>query len=127
MRRAVLLIIILTALGVGCGLWADISQRDTAREYLGGLEAVRQAVLTDDMQAAAREQAYWHALWQRDETRLNFLLTHEHTRSVSAAMMRLATALEQGWREEALKSLDDVTEAFRHIETGDFPAAENIF
>lgn len=126
MRRAICLIIVLTALGVGCGLWADSAQRGKAREYLGGIEVMREALLNDDMDGAAREQAYWHALWQHDEKRLNYILSHELTRDAAGALMKLSTALAEGGRFEALQALDEVEDAFMRMESGDSPTLENI-
>lgn len=126
MRRAVWLIVTLTLLGVGCGIWADITQRDTARGYLAGMEAVREAVLAGDMQSALSEQRYWHALWQHDEEWLNYLASHRQTRAISLAMAKLATALEQSWRDEALRALDEAVDAFEDVERGEMMSWENV-
>ena len=40
MRRAVTLIVVLTVLCLGLGLWLDLTQRHTAREYLDALDVV---------------------------------------------------------------------------------------
>ena len=45
MRRAVTLIVVLTVLCLGLGLWLDLTQRHTAREYLDALDVVRTEVL----------------------------------------------------------------------------------
>lgn len=126
MRRALALIISLTMLSFGLGIWVDMSQRHTARGYLDALEAVRAAVLAGRMEQAAGEQAYVHARWQHDARWLNFLIGHHHTRSVTTAMTELSTALEQGWRSEALRALDRVNDALGDIENSDFATLENI-
>ena len=36
MRRAIALIVVLTVMCLGLGLWLDLTQRHTAREYLDG-------------------------------------------------------------------------------------------
>ena len=37
MRRAITLIVVLTVMCLGLGLWLDLTQRHTAREYLDAL------------------------------------------------------------------------------------------
>ena len=93
MRRAVTLIVVLTVLCLGLGLWLDLTQRHTAREYLDALDVVRTEVLENRMDSAAHEQAYLHARWQYDAGWLNFLIGHHHTRAVTSAMLHLSTAL----------------------------------
>lgn len=126
MRRAVWLILVLTALCLGAGLWVDLTQRQTARTYLDGLSAVREMVLRGGMEEAAQEQAYLHARWQHDEGWLNFLIGHHHTRAVTSAMLELSTALEQRWRDDALRALDVAANAFSEVESSDFATLENI-
>ena len=45
MRRAITLIVVLTVMCLGLGLWLDLTQRHTAREYLDALDVVRTEVL----------------------------------------------------------------------------------
>lgn len=126
MRRAIWLIVILTVAGLVGGLCADTTQRQTAREYLGGMADVREAVTAGDTQEAAARYAPWQARWQRDKDWLNCLISHHHTRAVSLSMRQLDTALAHGWRDEALRALDELEDALGDIETGDSPLWENI-
>lgn len=126
MKRSIWLITVLTLLGVGCGLWADMTQQRTARGYLDGLQAVRQAMEAHELDTAKTEQAYLHALWQHDQKWLNTLVSHHHTRDVSSAMGKLATALENGWRDEALRALDEAEDAFDEVELSDRLSWENV-
>ena len=87
MRRAITLIVVLTVMCLGLGLWLDLTQRHTAREYLDALDVVRTEVLENRMDSAAHEQAYLHARWQYDAGWLNFLIGHHHTRAVTSAML----------------------------------------
>ena len=105
MRRAVTLIVVLTALCLGLGLWLDLESR---------------------MEAAAHEQAYLHARWQYDAGWLNFLIGHHHTRAVTSAMLHLSTALEQRWQDESLRALDEAVDALSEVESSDFATLENI-
>ena len=126
MRRAVTLIVVLTVLCLGLGLWLDLTQRHTAREYLDALDVVRTEVLENRMDSAAHEQAYLHARWQYDAGWLNFLIGHHHTRAVTYAMLHLSTALEQRWRDETLRALDEAVDALGEGESSDFATLENI-
>lgn len=126
MRRAVTLVVVLTALSFGLGLWADLCQQSTAREYLGALSGLRALVEDGRLEEAAHEQAYLHALWQHDSKWLNCLTSHHHTRAVNTAMLKLSTALEQRWRDEALQALDEAQDALGDIENSDFATVENI-
>lgn len=126
MRRAITLIITLTILGFGGSIWVDIAQRNTAREYLEGVGIVRQAIASDQMDKAAEEQAYLHAKWQHDAVWLNCITSHHHTRAVNTAMIELATALEYGWLDEAVRALDRAEDALGDIESSDFAKLENV-
>lgn len=126
MRRALTLIISLTLLTIGCSLWADRVQQDTALDYLQQLNAVRRQVLAGDLTAAAKEQAYMHALWQHDAKWLNCLIDHHHTRDVNSALSSLATALKQGWRTQALEALDEADDALEEIAYSEQPVWENV-
>ena len=126
MRRAIVLIVTLTALSIGLGLWLDLTQSHTAREYLEALDGMREAIDAGRLEEAAQEQAYLHAQWEHDADWLNFLIGHHHTRAVTSAMLQLSTALEQRWRDESLRALDGVMDALSEVESSDFATLENI-
>ena len=126
MRRALTLIVILTVLSVGPGVWLDVLQRNTARQYKRSFEEVRQAVIAGFPQQARQEQTYLHALWQRDALWLNCLISHHHTRAVNTALLKLDTALEMNWNQEALQALDELYDALGDIESSDFMSLENV-
>ena len=125
MRRAIVLIVTLMALSIGLGLWLDLTQSHTAREYLEALDGMREAIDAGRLEEAAQEQAYLHARWEHDADWLNFLIGHHHTRAVTSAMLQLAT-LEQRWRDESLRALDGVMDALSEVESSDFATLENI-
>ena len=126
MRRAVLLISILSVLAVGLGLWVDLEQRQVAREYMDGVGMVRWLMDQGEIEKAAQEQAYLHAQWQHDAKWLNCLISHHHTRAVTTAMIELAAALENRWDDEILRALDKAEDALSDIEGSDFCTLENI-
>lgn len=126
MRRALILIIGLTVLTFGLGIWTDLRQRDTADRYIGMLEEVRADVLAMRMNEALREQAYVYALWQQDSAWLNCLISHHHTRAVNSAMLHLGTALEMEWQQEALIALDEAYGALVEVRDGEFAKVRNI-
>lgn len=126
MRRALILIIVLTAGSFGCGWWLDHLQEDTAHRYLDMLGGVRTAVLENRMQDALREEIHLHALWQHDAEWLNGLISHHHTRDVSSALLKLATALEMGWQERAILALDEAWDALDEVAHSELPVWENI-
>ena len=126
MRRALLLITLLTVFTFGCGLSLDHLQQKTALRYLDNLHGVRLKVLEGQMDAAAHEQAYLHALWQHDAKWLNCLIDHHHTRDVEGALLKLATALEQSWPDEALIAIDEAADALDEVARSDQPYWENI-
>ena len=126
MRRALMLILFLSAFTFGCGLSADHVQQETAMGYMQRLNTVRQLVLSGRMDEAAREQAYVHALWQHDAKWLNCLIDHHHTRDVNGALSSLATALKQGWRTQALEALDEADDALEEIAYSEQPVWENV-
>ena len=115
MKRAYILIVVLTLLTFGSGLWLDHVQKQTAENYARQISMVRQQVEEGRMQEAAREQAYIHALWQNDVRWLNILVDQQHTRNATNAMIRLSTALEKGWQQEALMALDELLAAFQEL------------
>lgn len=126
MRRALILIIVLTAGTFGGGWWLDHLQQKTAQHYLAMLDGVRASVLEGRTDDARREESYLHALWQHDAGWLNCLISHHHTRDVSSALLKLATALEMGWHERAILALDEAWDALDEVAHSDLPAWENI-
>ncbi|MEG0740917.1 MAG: DUF4363 family protein [Clostridia bacterium] len=126
MRRAILLIVTLSLLGVSTGLWVDLKQRDTAREYANALFFVREHLTRGELENALNAEAYLHASWQHDVQWINCLTGHHHTRAVSMALRKLATALANGWQDEALRALDEAEEALYEIEASDFPTLQNV-
>ena len=115
MKRAYILIVVLTLLTFGSGVWLDHVQKQTAERYARQIRTVRDYVEADRMDVAAREQAYIHALWQNDVRWLNILVDQQHTRNASSAMIRLSTALGEGWQKEALMALDELLGAFQEL------------
>lgn len=126
MKRALILIITITSITFGCGLWLDSLQCSKALGYLDGLHAVRQAVLDGDMDTARLEQAYLHALWEHDAHWLNALIDHHHTRDVEGAMRMLATALEEENRLASLLVLDETIDALEEVSQRNLAIWENI-
>ena len=126
MRRSLILICVLSMLCLGTSLWVDITQQQTAREYLQALPALREAVLQNNMAEAFAQHAMLYANWQHDVRWLNFFVSHHHTRAVTTAMAELATAMEQGWEDEALRGLDSLKDALEDVAASDFPYLENI-
>jgi len=126
MRRALVLITVLTLFTFGCGLWLDHLQRDTAEDYLQGVQEIRRMVLDGRMQEAKREQAYLHALWQRDAAWLNCLINHHHTRDVDAALLHLATGLEMKSELLCMAALDEAQDALEEVARSELPRWQNI-
>ena len=116
MRRALILIILITAFCVGLGLYADTQQTRTARGYMEELEAIRRNVLAGRTAQAAADVRHMHALWQHDSEWLKCLIVHQYIRAVDTALLNLGTALEQGWAEDALRAADESFLALKDIE-----------
>lgn len=126
MRRSVILITVILTLCVSLGVWMDVSQQRVAREYLDSVRLIRDLADGGQQEQACDEQRYLHAQWQHDAVWLNYLISHHHTRAVSAAMVELATALERRWDIETFQALDALEDALHDVEQSDFPYWENI-
>lgn len=126
MKRALILILTLSLLTFGGGMWLDRLQQKTAMTYLDQLTAIRQLIMADDMEAAISGQTELHTAWQRDAHWLNTLLDHHHTRDVEAALRRLSTALQEKERLQSLLAMDEVLDAFEEVAQRDMAAWENI-
>ncbi|MBR4069103.1 MAG: DUF4363 family protein [Clostridia bacterium] len=116
MQRALILLTVTVLLGAAAGLWMETSLGGICDDYRSGAEEVRRLVLAGDLSAALQEQAYLHARWQGEVGRLQAMVSHHHTRAVEGALLTLATSLEEGWRRDALLSLDALSEALRDLE-----------
>lgn len=116
MRRAVILIVVMTLLGTGAGLWMERSLQRSCREYAHHAAQIRELLEAGDTDRAQQEEALLHAHWQGDERWLKTLVSHHHTRSVEEAMVRLVTSLEHGWYREALLALDAFSDALADLE-----------
>lgn len=126
MRRALTLIAVLLVLSLLPALWLDIRQRDTAQSYMAAYEQVRRLLLAEKTEEAQAEAAYLHALWQKDETWLNCLISHHHTRAVNTALLKLSTAMAQSWPEECLQAIDEVQDALSDIAGSDLMSVGNL-
>jgi len=126
MKRAVILIVVLSISAIGLGLWMDLTQRSIARDYLQETEQMRRQLLYGDMEVLRNGQSHLQDRWRKDSRWLNCLIDHHHTRAVSAALLKLSTALEQGWQGEAFQALDLLRDAFTEIGESDFPRLDNV-
>jgi len=125
-KRSVILILVMTLLGTGVGLWMESSLRETCQWYIERAMGLRQLVEAGSLQEALQEQTYLYARWQGEAQKLNAMVSHHHTRAVDEAMMRLATALKMGWQIEALLSLDALQFSLVDLETDMTLRWENV-
>ena len=126
MRRALILILTLTLLCFGSGVYLDHLRQETAQGHLKELEALRQLVLDGRWDDAAQQERLLTAHWQKDARWLKCLISHQHTREVDAALLRLSTGISQRWMEESLPALDEAHEALREVYDGHMPVLENV-
>lgn len=126
MRRALFLIIGLSILTFGSGLWLDNLRQTTAQGYLEGLHQIRRYVNSGQLDQALKEQTYLHALWQHDAHWLNLLIDHHHTRDVDSFMCRLSTSLAENNRLISLLTLDDIIGALEEVSQQNMLLIENI-
>lgn len=126
MKRALILIVTLSALTFICGWGLDRLQQKTATNYLDGLYRIRELIVADDMASAAKEQAYLHALWEHNAHWLNFMLDHHHTRDVESALRHLSTTLQEHNRIHALLAMDELIDALEEVAQRDMAILENI-
>jgi len=125
-RRAVILILVMTLLGTGVGLWMEISLRSTCQQYLEQTRHIRQLAEAGALGEALQEQAYLYACWQGEVRGLNAIVSHHHTRAVDDALLKATTSLENGWQKEALLALDEVQDALEDLETDMTLRWENV-
>lgn len=126
MRRALILITVMLLVGTGSGLWMESWLSGICGEYLALTETVRSLILEGRTEEAAAEQAFLFASWQGVTRRLNGVVSHHHTRAVDEALLALSTAIEQGWRLEALEALDAAQFALRDLESDMTLRWENV-
>lgn len=126
MQRAVILLVVMTLLGVGLGIWMEMGLSAVCQRYLAQTEVVRQLVETDATEAALQEERFLYASWQGESRKLNALVSHHHTRAVDEALLQLDTALRHDWREEVLKALDALRFSLMDLETDMILRWENV-
>lgn len=126
MKRAIVLITVLTIGCLAAALTVDLLQHHTAQAYLAELPVLREAVMKRDFQGAKKQHEKLEAAWEQEAFWLDCLISHDHTREVFAQVGALKTAIEMEWQEEALKALDALDAALVHIETGEFCRWENF-
>ena len=127
MKRAIILITVLTLGCLSAALTVDLLQHHTAQAYLAELPMLREAVLKKNFQDAGKQHRKLEADWDQEAFWLDCLISHDHTREVYAEVGALKTAIEMEWQEEALKALDALDAALEHIETGEFTRWDNFF
>ncbi|NLO85710.1 MAG: DUF4363 family protein [Clostridiales bacterium] len=126
MKRAIILIVVLSIIGFGGGAWMDKVQSDTAESYQGNVSLIRQWMKQGDTEKAAIEQARLYAKWEGDVKWLNCITSHHHTRAVSQALLELSTAFEFGWEDEIYRALDQARDALTDVGSGDRLTIENV-
>lgn len=126
MQRAVILLVVMTLLGVGLGIWMEMGLSAVCQRYLAQTEVVRQLVETDATEEALQEERFLYASWQGESRKLNALVSHHHTRAVDEALLQLDTALRHDWREEVLKALDALRFSLMDLETDMILRWENV-
>ena len=126
MKRALILITVLTVGCLACALVIDLHQHHTAQAYLADLPPLRKALLKEDWEQVRALRGGLQKDWDEEAFLLECLISHEHTREVASQMGALETAVQMGWQEEALMALDALQAALEHIHTGDFCRWENF-
>ena len=126
MKRAVTLVIALLVLCVGVSLWCDGRQLAAADAYIDALPPLRQAVEQGESESARERSETLAARWRGDKGWLDGLVSHEYTRAVDSALARLDTALQNGWRRDALRALDDLNDAFHSLSEAAAPTLPNL-
>ena len=126
MQRAVILLVVMTILGAGLGIWVETGLSAVCQRYLAQAEVVRQLVETYATEEALQEERFLYASWQGESRKLNALVSHHHTRAVDEALLHLDTALHNGWREEAILALDVLLFSLMDLETDMTLRWENI-
>lgn len=126
MRRAIILIVVLSIIGFGGGAWMDRVQSNTAESYQGNVSLIRQWMKQGDTEKAAIEQARLYSKWEVDAKWLNCFISHHHTRAVSQALQELSTAFEFGWEDEIYRALDRTRDALMDVQCGDRLTIENV-
>lgn len=116
MQRALILIVVTVLLGTCAGLWMEHAIGRSCGIYLEEVYLLRTLVEQDRLPEALERQAQLYAAWQGEERRLKTMVSHHHTRAAAEALLTLTTALEQGWRREALLKLDALEDALRDLE-----------
>jgi hypothetical protein len=126
MKRAIILITVLTIGCLAAALTVDHLQQHTAQAYMAELPVLREAVLKRDFEEAKQQHGKMEAAWEQEALWLDCLISHDHTREVFAQVGALKTAIDMEWQEEALKALDALDAALEHIETGEFYRWDNF-
>jgi len=126
MQRAVILLVVMTLLGVGLGIWMETGLSVVCHRYLAQAEVVRQLVETHALEEALQEERFLYASWQGESRKLNALVSHHHTRAVDEALLQLDTALHHGWQEEVLLALDALRFSLMDLETDMTLRWENV-
>lgn len=126
MKRALILIVLLSLLLLSLGLFSDLTQRRVAEEYLLETAQMRRQLHYGGTPVLREMLSQLNARWERDSRWLNCLIDHHHTRAVSTALRQLGSALEMGLETETIKALDLLQDAFGDIHQSDFPSLENV-
>jgi len=126
-KRAIILIAVLTVICLSVSIAVDLYEARTAESYLQALRELREVILAGDMAEARAMGSRMSEQWRHDSARLNFFISHHRTRLVTTAMLQLTTALEMEWRDDALKAVDLIQDALDHVHDGDFYRWENFF
>ncbi|MBP3646809.1 MAG: DUF4363 family protein [Clostridia bacterium] len=126
MRRALILITLITLICFGSGHYFDRLRERTAHAYLQDAENLRQLVLAEQWHQAQSHERLLTARWQHDVRWLKILISHHHVREIDAALLRLSTSLTHHWPDEALPALDDLYSALQDLRLSHLPTPQTL-
>lgn len=126
MRRALMLVIVIFIVLITAAVLTDGLQVRAGERAGEKSERLRRAAWAEDYTGGRRVLEELQREWERGEEWLNCLISHHHTRAVSAALRKLDSALLLQEQAHVLEALDELDTALDEVRTADAPLLPNI-
>ncbi len=126
MKRALTLVIVIFAALIAAAVLTDGMQQRAGERAAEKSERLRRAVWAEDYAEGRKVLDALLQQWEAGESWLNCLISHHHTRAVSAALRRLDSSLRLQEQADVMEALDELDTALDEVRTADAPLLANI-
>lgn len=126
MRTSLMISLVLLALTIGAGLWAEKQTDILSQRYVSAAEELRIMAEKSDWQRARETAAAYMASWMDAKPWLQVLINHDDIDDVTLALTRLQAAIEAEEQAACYEICAELRENAGHIHHRDAFTLGNV-